>query len=116
VIRELDVRAILTKTGRPYDKTSLLKTLHNKVYRGLAVHKGDAYPGEHDAIRLDAGKSFVISDFGWGIGMQTYPRNPSIYAGIPSNAPTACSGYVAIDVVRNARLGFGGVRKQIVEI
>jgi hypothetical protein len=29
VIRELDARAILTKTGRPYDKTSLLKTLHN---------------------------------------------------------------------------------------
>ena len=50
VIRELDARGILTKTGRPYDKTSLLKTLHNKVYRGLAVHKGDAYPGEHDAI------------------------------------------------------------------
>ena len=38
-----------------YDKTSLLKTLHNKVYRGLAVHN------------------------------------------------------VAIDIVRNARLGFGGV-------
>ncbi|MDA3888621.1 MAG: recombinase family protein, partial [Allgaiera sp.] len=50
VIRELDARAILTKTGRPYDKTSLLKTLHNKVYRGLSVHKGTAYPGEHDAI------------------------------------------------------------------
>ncbi len=50
VIRELDARAILTKTGSPYDKTSLLKTLHNKVYRGLAVHKGTAYPGEHDAI------------------------------------------------------------------
>jgi DNA invertase Pin-like site-specific DNA recombinase len=50
VIRELDARAILTKTGRPYDKTSLLKTLHNKAYRGLAVHKGTAYPGEHDAI------------------------------------------------------------------
>jgi len=50
VVRELDARAILTKTGRPYDKTSLLKTLHNKVYRGLAVHKGNAYPGAHDAI------------------------------------------------------------------
>lgn len=50
VVRELDARGILTKTGRPYDKTSLLKTLHNKVYRGLAVHKGTAYPGEHGAI------------------------------------------------------------------
>ena len=40
----MDARAILAKTGRPYDKTSRLKTLHNKVYRGLAVHKGNAFP------------------------------------------------------------------------
>ncbi|WP_342742217.1 recombinase family protein [Poseidonocella sedimentorum] len=53
VILEMDARAILTKTGRPYDKTSLIKSLHNKVYRGLAVRKGTAYPGEHDAI-IDA--------------------------------------------------------------
>ena len=51
----------------------------------------------------------------WGIGMRTDPRTSPLYAGIPSNAPTACSGYVAIDVVRNARLGFGGVRRQAIE-
>ncbi len=50
MIHELDACEIRTKTGRLYDKTSLNKTLYNKVYRGLAVHKGEAYPGEHDAI------------------------------------------------------------------
>jgi len=28
----------------------LYRLLNNRVYRGLAVHKGTAYPGEHDAI------------------------------------------------------------------
>jgi len=32
--------------------------------------------------------------------MRTYPSNPPVFAGIPSNAPPACFGYVAIDVVR----------------
>lgn len=49
-------------------------------------------------------------------GMRTHPRNPPVYAGIPSNAPTAYSGYVAIAIVRNGRLGFGGVQRQSVEI
>ena len=48
--------------------------------------------------------------------MRTYPTNPPIYAGIPSNAPTACSVYVAIAIVRNGRLGFGGFQRQSVEI
>lgn len=28
--------------------------------------------------------------------MRTQPRNPPIYAGIPSNAPTACSVYLRL--------------------
>jgi len=44
VIRELDARAILTKTGRPYDKTSLLKTLHNKVLGAIAALMAPAKP------------------------------------------------------------------------
>lgn len=41
---------LLTKTGRPFDKSALYKLLVNRVYIGEAVHKGTAYPGEHDAI------------------------------------------------------------------
>jgi hypothetical protein len=54
--------------------------------------------------------------FAGGNRMQTYPRNPSIYAGIPSNASTARSVYVAFGVSRIALLGFGGVRRQGIEI
>ena len=32
------------------DKGYLYKLLNNRIYLGLAVHKGTAYPGEHEAI------------------------------------------------------------------
>ena len=36
--------------GRVIDKGNLYRILRNRVYIGLAVHKGVAYPGEHAAI------------------------------------------------------------------
>ncbi len=36
--------------GQPFCKTSLYKILHNRTYLGEAVHKGAAYPGQHQAI------------------------------------------------------------------
>lgn len=60
--------------------------------------------------------TLFITGFDEESGMRTNPRNPPVYARFPSNAPTACSVYVAIDVVRIARLGFGGVRLQRIEI
>ena len=36
--------------GRPFDKGTIYRLLNNRVYLGEAVHKGNAYPGEHDAI------------------------------------------------------------------
>ncbi len=47
--------------------------------------------------------------------MRTSPSNPLLYAGLPSNAPTVCSVYVAIVTFRIADLGFGGVWKQVIE-
>src|SRR5215471_8615714 len=37
-------------TAAAFDKGSLYRILRNRVYIGLAVHKGVAYPGEHRAI------------------------------------------------------------------
>jgi len=48
--RELRREGIRTKRGRPVDKGYLYKCLNNPVYIGRAVHKGVAYPGEHEAI------------------------------------------------------------------
>ncbi|YBW37774.1 recombinase family protein [Nitrobacter sp. TKz-YC01] len=41
---------MLNKRGKPIDKGFLYKLINNRVYLGEAVHKGTAYPGEHEAI------------------------------------------------------------------
>ncbi len=41
---------VTTKRGKPIDKHDIYRVLANRVYLGEAVHKGTAYPGEHDAI------------------------------------------------------------------
>lgn len=48
--RELDARVIRTPKGNRIDKKYLYRMLSNRAYIGEAVHKGDSYPGEHDAI------------------------------------------------------------------
>ena len=48
--RTLRAEGVVTKRGRPIDKGTLYRLLNNRVYIGEAVHKGTAYPGEHEAI------------------------------------------------------------------
>jgi len=48
--RELPSRGITTRAGRQIDKKYLYRMLNNRAYIGEAVHKGESYPGEHDAI------------------------------------------------------------------
>ena len=48
--RELRREAFRNKQGTLIDKGYLYRLLNNRVYRGEALHKGKAYPGEHDAI------------------------------------------------------------------
>jgi site-specific DNA recombinase len=60
LIRELNGQGHRTKSwitqagtfreGRPFDKGTLYKILRNRTYLGDAVHKGTAYPGEHEPI------------------------------------------------------------------
>jgi site-specific DNA recombinase len=60
LIRELKAGGHRTKSwttqagtfreGRPLDKGTLYKILRNPVYIGLATHRGQAYPGEHEPI------------------------------------------------------------------
>src|ERR1700716_1780689 len=54
VLRELDVAGIRQRSGRPLDKVVLHKILKNRTYRGMTVHKTEAYPGQHEAI-IDEG-------------------------------------------------------------
>jgi hypothetical protein len=39
-----------TKGGKPVDKGYVYRILNNRVYLGEALHKGTAYPGEHQPI------------------------------------------------------------------
>jgi hypothetical protein len=51
--RELRREGFRNKQDTLIDKGYLYRLLNNRVYRGEALHKGKAYPGEHDAI-IDA--------------------------------------------------------------
>jgi site-specific DNA recombinase len=48
--READQRGLTTRRGHPIDKKFIYRMLNNRAYLGEAVHKGNSYPGEHDAI------------------------------------------------------------------
>ncbi|WP_353429122.1 recombinase family protein [Paracoccus denitrificans] len=48
--RELRWDGVRNKQGTLIDKGYLYRLLSNRIYRGEVVHKGTAYPGEHEAI------------------------------------------------------------------
>jgi hypothetical protein len=48
--RTLNTEGLKTKSGKPIDKGFLYRVLNNRTYVGDAMHKGNAYPGEHKAI------------------------------------------------------------------
>jgi site-specific DNA recombinase len=50
LVRALRAEGICGKQGKLVDKGYIYKLLNNRVYIGEAVHKGVAYPGEHQAI------------------------------------------------------------------
>jgi len=48
--RALAIEGVCTPRGRPIDKGFLYRLLNNRAYLGEAMHKGTAYPGEHQPI------------------------------------------------------------------
>lgn len=48
--REVEAKGLRTSRGNRIDKKYLYRMLSNRAYLGEAVHKGNSYPGEHDAI------------------------------------------------------------------
>jgi site-specific DNA recombinase len=50
LVRALRNEGVTGKQGKLVDKGYVYKLLNNRVYIGQAVHKGAAYPGEHQAI------------------------------------------------------------------
>jgi site-specific DNA recombinase len=50
LVRKLRAEGVRGKQGKLVDKGYVYKLLNNRLYVGEAVHKGLAYPGEHQAI------------------------------------------------------------------
>ena len=119
--RELGREEARNKQGTLIDKGYLYRLLKNRVYRGEAVHKGKAYPGEHDAI-IDADlwdrahailqesprkranntgaqspallKGLIFSETGAAMTPTTTKKGPKLYR-----------YYVSMDVIRNRDTG-----------
>jgi hypothetical protein len=49
-VARLRAEGATSKAGRPLDKGDVYKLLNNRTYVGEAAHKGQVYPGEHQAI------------------------------------------------------------------
>jgi hypothetical protein len=49
LVRTLRSEGVTGRYGKLVDKGYIYKMLNNRIYIGLAVHKGTAYPGEHQA-------------------------------------------------------------------
>ena len=71
--RELAKRGVRTSRGNRIDKKYLYRLLNNRALIGEAVHRGDSYPGEHDAI----------------IDRETWDKVHAILAGEPPKARRA---------------------------
>ena len=70
--RALIAEGVRNRRGRLVDKGFLYKLLNNRVYVGEAVHKGTAYPGEHQPI---------ISRTLWDKVHATLRESPRVRAG-----------------------------------
>ncbi len=57
---------VLTKGGKPFTKQTIYKMLHNRMYLGEIVHKGQHFPGQHQAIvtqtQWDAVHALIATD------------------------------------------------------
>ena len=49
-MRRLREEGLASKSGRPLNKGDVYKLLNNWTHVGEVAHKGQVYPGEHQAI------------------------------------------------------------------
>jgi site-specific DNA recombinase len=119
--RELRRDGFRNKQGTLIDKGYLYRLLNNRVYRGEAVHKGKAYPGEHDAIIDEAlwdQVHAILKESPRKRANNSRSRTPSLLKGLifsdtgAAMTPTSTKKgaklyryYVSMDVIRNRDTG-----------
>ncbi|SFL41176.1 recombinase family protein [Shimia haliotis] len=119
--RELRRDGFRNKQGTLIDKGYLYRLLNNRVYRGEAVHKGQAYPGEHDAIINEAlwdQVHAILKESPRKRANNSRLRTPALLKGLifsdtgAAMTPTSTKKgaklyryYVSMDVIRNRETG-----------
>jgi site-specific DNA recombinase len=119
--RELRSEAFCSKQGTLIDKGYLYRILRNRVYRGEAMHKGTAYPGEHQAI-IDADlwdrAHAILQESPRKRANNSRAQTPALLKGLifsengAAMTPTSTKKggklyryYVSMDVIRNRETG-----------
>lgn len=66
MMRAYGAEGLKTKGGKPFTKQALYKMLHNRMYLGEIVHKGQSFPGQHLPIvtqgQWDAVHALIAKD------------------------------------------------------
>jgi DNA invertase Pin-like site-specific DNA recombinase len=119
--RELRREGVRNKQGTLIDKGYLYRLLNNRVYRGEALHKGKAYPGEQDAI-IDADRwdrvHAILQESPRKRANNSRAQTPALLKGLifgengAAMTPTSTKKgarlyryYVSMDVIRNRETG-----------
>ncbi len=83
--QEVEDRGLRTSRGNRIDKKYLYRMLSNRAYIGEAVHKGDSYPGEHDAI-IDSALwdkvHLILKESSRARGHRTRAQTPALLKGL----------------------------------
>jgi len=85
LVRTLRAQGVTGKYGKLVDKGYIYKLLNNRTYIGLAVHKGTAYPGEHEAIvsqALWAKVHNILADSPRNRAARTRAQTPALLKGL----------------------------------
>jgi DNA invertase Pin-like site-specific DNA recombinase len=85
LVRMLRTEGMTGKYGKLVDKGYVYKLLNNRIYIGLAVHKGMAYPGEHEAIVSQAlwdKVRSILADSPRRRGARTRAQTPALLKGL----------------------------------
>ncbi|MDN2584060.1 recombinase family protein [Aquibium sp. ELW1220] len=119
--RDLRRDGVRSKQGTLIDKGYLYRLLNNRVYRGEAVHKGKAYPGEHEAIideRLWDQVHAILGESPRKRANNSRTQTPALLKGLIFTATGAAMTpsstnkgtrryryYVSMDVIKNRATG-----------
>ncbi|HET7410149.1 MAG TPA: recombinase family protein [Paracoccaceae bacterium] len=83
---EMSAEQAVANYRHAIDKGYLYKLLHNRVYRGEAVHKGTSYPDEHEAI---------VDEDPWNAAHELLASNRQAHAGrARSTTPALLRGLI----------------------